>query len=241
MMRILLLLFFICLSYYINAFSQAKITLFTDVGSTNVTDEYFLKSATIGQYSFGKNQVEAGFLFNLKTTDENSFGGYQLLASRDFKIKNRPFKIQGFWLQTIYSDLLRETNWGTAISIQMKHFGATLGTEFRTYAFRDDAIRTYGIEDGAAKLKEPFNFIYSLTYNLKPPENRWNAGLSITNFDYFTVNQETNPIFSLKGSYKFKGPISLVTEAWYETSGVFNLYANYYGFYFRTGIIWYIQ
>jgi len=241
MIRIRVLLICLCLTYYINAFTQPEITLFTDIGSTNVTQEYFLKSATLGQYSFGKNQAEAGFLFNLKSTTENTFAGYRLQASRDLKIKNWPFKIQGFWIQTIYSDLLRETNWGAVIRIPMKHFDATLGTEFRTYAFRDDAIQTYGIENDAAKLNESFNFIYSFSYNLKPPENRWNAGLCITNFDYFIVNQETNPIFSLKGSYKFKAPISLVTQAWYESSGVLNSYANYYGFFFRTGIIWYIQ
>ncbi len=41
--RILLICLF--LSYYYSGFSQLEINLFTDVGSTNVTQEYFLKSA----------------------------------------------------------------------------------------------------------------------------------------------------------------------------------------------------
>jgi hypothetical protein len=241
MIRTVVLSLCLYLSYYTNAYPQTNITLFTDVGSTNVTQEYFLKSATMGQYSFGKNQVEAGFLFNLKTTNENTLGGYQFQASRDLSIKNWPFKIQGFWLQTIFSDLLRETNWGIALKKPTKHFEILIGTEFRTYAFRDDAIQTYGIENEATKMHENFNLIYSVGFNLKPPENIWNAGLSVTNFDYFFINQETNPILCLKGSYKFKAPISLISQFWFEESGIANVYANYYGFYFRTGIIWYIQ
>lgn len=195
----------------------------------------------MGRYCIGKNQFDAGFLFNIKTTNEKAFGGYRLQASRRLAIKSWPLDLQFFGLQTIYSNLLRETNWGAFIQKQGKHFDIRLGTGFRTFAFRNYAIKKYGIEEEATKLHENFNLIYSFGYHLKPPASNWNIGLSVTNVDYFMVNQETNPIFCLEGSYKLKDSISLLTQFWYEPAGVFNIYANYFGFFVRTGIIWNLE
>lgn len=238
MIRNWVLPLFLCLSYCITGFSQSDVSLHIDIGSTNVAPDIFLKSAAMGRYRIGKNQFEAGFLLNSKATQGNAFGGYRLQASRKLAINNRPLNIQFFWLQTIHSDLLRETNWGTSIRKQAKHLDIMVGTEFRTYAFRNYAIEKYGIVEEATKLHEDFNVIYSLSYNLKSPGSYWNVGLSVTNLDYFMVNQETNPLFCLRGSYKLKAPISLLTQFWYEPAGVFNIYANYFGSFIRTGILW---
>jgi hypothetical protein len=153
-------------------------------------------------------------------------------------IKSTPIELQGFFLFNPFSDILRETNWGILLKSRLKHFDLALGTDFRTYAYSKKAINDYGIEKNAAKIHEPFNLIYSFSYYLKPTEDKWNIGLSVTNIDYFIINQETNPTLSLRGLYKLKSPLSLFAQAWYEPAGVLNLNINYFGFFIRTGIIW---
>ena len=46
--------------------------------------------------------------------------------------------------------------------------------------------------------------MYRLSYYLKPADDKWNVCLSVTNIDYFVINQETNPVLNLSGLYKIK-------------------------------------
>ena len=43
--------------------------------------------------------------------------------------------------------------------------------------------------------------MYSFSYFLKPTDENWNVGLSVTNIDHFVINQETNPVMNLCGLY----------------------------------------
>jgi hypothetical protein len=208
------------------------------VGTTNVTQGYFLKSAAVGHFVFGKNQFETGFLFNLKNKTENPISGIRVLISKNLKIRQRPYSIQGFLLEATHSAILRETNWGALAKFNTNHFDVFIGTNFRTYAFREEAINIYHMDGRFTKIHEPYNLMYEFSYNLKPSANTWNLGISITNIDKFKISQETNPLFNLHGQYKISEPICLVSQFWYEPAGIFNIYANYFGFFVRTGIIW---
>jgi hypothetical protein len=240
-LKILVLLSGFCLLTGIVSVAQPTVIGSFDVGDNNAAESYYIKSNAIGQYRFGKNMAEAGFLMNLKNTGENFFPGYRLMASRDFAIREFPFAVRAFLVQTTDADMLRETNWGLDISKEWKHIDLVLGTYFKIYAYRNEAIETYGIEEDAAKMKENFNFLYSFTYRLKKTGNPWNIGLTVTNFDYFLYNQETNPLFNLNGTYKLNESIELFAQAWFETSGIFNINATWFGYYFRTGIKWNIK
>lgn len=219
-------------------FSQSELHLYTDAGTSNVSQGYFLKSATVGYFVFGNNQLETGFLLNLIDNNENTLSGIRVLISRDLKIRQKPFNIKGFLLETAHSDILRETNWGALVQFNTDHFDVHIGTNFRTYAFREMAINVYHMNRKFTKINEPFNLMYEISYNLKPPANCWNLGISVTNIDKFKITQETNPLFNLHGQYKISKPICLVSQIWYEPAGIFNIYANYFGFFVRTGIIW---
>lgn len=236
----MVLLFGFCLLTAIVSVAQPTVIGSFEVGDNNAAESSYIKSNVIGQYQFGKYKAEAGFLMNLKNTGENFFPGYRLMVSRDFAIKEFPFSVQGFLVQN-YDEMLRETNWGLDASKEWKHIDLVLGTYFKIYAYRNEAIETYDIDENAEKMKEPFNFLYSFTYHLKPTGNPWNMGLTVTNFDYFHYNQETNPLFNLNGCYKLSENLSLFAQAWFETSGIFNINATYFGYYFRTGIKWNIK
>jgi hypothetical protein len=222
----------------INIMAQPGINVYADMGSNNVSHGLFIKSAALGFYKFGKISLETGFQTDLKNYSIQGFSGYKLDASRDFTIKGISMGIQGFYTTTISSGIIRESNLGGLLSMKFNHFEMTLGTNFKTFSFRQSGIKDYQIEKNTSKIHEANNLMYSFSYNLKLSENRWNAGMTITNFDHFTIYQETNPMVNLHGSYKVKSQVRLYAQAWYKIAGASNLEINYFGFYLKTGMIW---
>ena len=233
-------LVFICLLLigFLDLSAQPKLNFYTDLGENNVSLGLFIKSAGLASYQFGKNSLETGFQLDLKNSTNIFFSGFRLSGSRYFKISNFPFEINGFWVVTPFSGLLRETNWGGLFKHENNHFGFSIGSNFRTYAFRQKAIREYGIEPNAVEIHEIINLIYSIGYQIKLKTSCWNIGFSLTNMDHFVLEQETNPMLKLNGLYKVSKPLFLYMEAWYKSAGATNPAVNYFGFFFRTGIIW---
>jgi hypothetical protein len=222
----------------INVMAQPGLNLYADFGSNNVSHGLFIKSAALGFYKFGKNNLETGFQADLKNYGIHGFSGYTLNASRDFTIKDMLIEIHGFYITTISSPIIRESNLGGLVKIKFNHFEMALGTNLRTFSFRQSVLTNYVIEKKSSKIHEASNLMYSFSYNLKPTESRWNAGMTVTNFDHFTIYQETNPMINLHGSYKINAPVSLYAQAWYKIAGASNLEVNYFGFYIKTGMIW---
>ncbi len=229
----LLVIVFLPVSFFSAA--QVKTTGYIDFGSNQAETPVYIRSGVLGNYQWKNTRFEAGFLMNLKSENDLFLSGYRLKTSYDFNIKQKPFSAQAFFVQK-YDEMLRETNWGIDIEKQWKHIDLTLGTWFKVYAFRDEAINEYGIDSENEKLKEPFNLLYSFKYRLKENGNQWNAAIGVTNFDFFIYSQETNPLFNLQGYYQFTPSVTLFTEAWFEFSGIFNINASYFGYYVRSGI-----
>ena len=218
--------------------AQPGLNIYTDLGGSNVSQGLFVKSAVLASLQSGDNLLEAGFQADLRNTNNKVFPGFRINASRNFKINNLPLVINGFWIITPFSELLRETNWGGLLKHENKHFGFAIGSNFRTYAFRQKAIREYGIADNARKIHETLNLMYSLDYQLKPRNSGWNVGFTLTNIDNFLIEQETNPMLRLNGFYRLSAPLSFYIQAWYKSAGATNLAVNYFGFFIRTGLLW---
>lgn len=234
--RTLLLSLFLINFFNLNA--QPGITFYTDVGKTNVSNGPYIKSATLGHYKVGKNTLETGFQLDLKSYNKNVFSGYLINASRIIPIKRIPISLHVFYVNELFSEILKETNWGVYLQMRHKRFDMVFGSNFRTYCFRKKAVDEFEIEKSATRLHEKFNIMYSFSYFLKPTDELWNIGLSITDMDYFIINQETNPMYNLQGIYKFNTSFCLYAQAWYKSAGVLNMSSNYFGFFFRTGLIW---
>jgi len=224
-----------------NLSAQPSINFYTDLGENNVSQGLFIKSAVLISYRTGRNLLEAGFQADLKNANQNVFSGFSISGSRSFRINHFPIEITGFWISTPFSELLRETNWGGRLKHENNHFGFQIGSNSRTYAFRQKAIREYQIGENAAIIHEVMNLMYSVDYLIKPTGNCWNIGASLTNIDHFILEQETNPMLRLNGLYKISTPLFLYVEAWYKSAGAANLSVNYFGFFFSTGIIWKIR
>jgi hypothetical protein len=230
------LITFIFLPLALASVAQVKTIGYLDFGSNQSEPSVYLCSGINGSYQWNKTTAEAGFLMNLKSENDLFFSGYRFMTSREFTIKEFPFSVQAFLVQT-YDEMLSETNWGFDVSKQWKHFDLTLGAFSNIYAYRNNAIEEYEIEEEAKKIKEPFNLQYLVRYKLKPSDHQWNAAVATTNFDYFLYTGETNPMFNLSGYYQVSPAIRVFTEAWFEFSGIFNINASYFGYYVRTGVI----
>jgi hypothetical protein len=218
--------------------AQTGLTSFTDVGENTTSDGLFIRSALLGYLRSGKNKLEAGFRTNLINSNNIVLSGYCIKGSRQFRIKNTLLELNGFWLWTASSEILQETNYGCFISMRQNHFEMQIGTNFRTYGFRKIAIGEYNIDRDATKIHENFNLMYSFSYNLKTLDSRWNTGLTLSNSDYFLINQESNPYINLHGTYKISSHVTLFAEVWYKNSGSLNMSTNYFGFVMRGGIKW---
>jgi hypothetical protein len=222
----------------INVAAQPVFTIYSDVAKNTVSDGLFVKSAFMGNYKLGNYRLKAALQTNLINDNNITLSGYRIDGAREFKIKNALLEMNGFGLWTYYSDILKETNYGCLMAMKTRHFDVQVGTNFRTYSFRNAAIEKFEINNDATIIHENFNLIYSFGYNLKPLKHKWNAGLSVTNIDFFMINQETNPYVNLKGFFKINSTVRLFAEVWYKTAGALNMSSNYFGFLIRGGIIW---
>lgn len=217
--------------------AQIQLSAYLDAGENNVSDGLFIKTSFWGDYQLDKYNVTGGGQLNLKSAGPNFFSGFTLLVSREFLIKEFTLELQGLFLANFFSDLAHEYDWGILAKTELKHFTFKLGTEFRTYHITKKAGNEYDI--GSDKnLHENWNLMYLVRYNVKPPDHKWNTGLGLTNFDHFIINQANNPMLFVHGNYRITPSLMLYIEPWYQNAGSFNLSANYFGFFIRTGLIW---
>ena len=228
----------LCITGYAALNAQPGLNLYTDIGENNVSDGIFIKSAVSGYLTLGKNRMEAGFQNDLRSPGSSLFSGYSISASRYMATRRSRYELKGFCTWTIGSELLRETNTGAFLKMTHRHFEMTLGTNFRTYTFRNKAIEDYEINKNCCKLHEKFNLMYSFSYNLKQSDDNWNIGLTLTDIDHYIISQETNPSICLHGFFKPGSHFCLFEELWYKAAGAPNLAINHFGYFFRTGIIW---
>jgi hypothetical protein len=135
------------------------------------------------------------------------------------------------------SDIVNEFNWGLSLNFQSRHFAMILGNNFRTISISKKAQLEFGI-DNTNKIREYWNLMYLFSYTASIHDNKWNVTATVTNIDEFSINQETNPLYKFRLSYKASPTIYVYSEPWYETSGAANLHVGYFGFFVRNGILW---
>ncbi len=238
--RYFLLIILLLMTAFQQTEAQVRISTYIEAGENNVSDGLYLKNSFLGDYSFGKTRIEAGSQFDLLSAGPNVFTGVAAGIAREFSLKRFIYEVQGFYMYSSFSDLVHESNLGALINVERNHFDYKLGLEFRTYRITDAAADSFNLRSNR-KLHENWNIVYLVSYRLKPADNNWNTGIAISNIDHFLVNQETNPMLNIHGSYAVSSPLELYAEIWYKGAGSLNISANYFGFFIRTGLIWKIH
>jgi hypothetical protein len=221
--------------------AQILFKSYIDIGKNNTSGGVFIKNAYRSSYQYQKFNIDTGIQLDLLSNNPNTLTGFDIIGLREFSMRDFPFDVKGFFMLNRFSNFMHETNWGVRIETKkFEHFIFEMGTNFKTYSINSAAREEYNIEMSDSKLRENFNLLYLITAYLKPKDSDWNVGLSCTNVDHYIINQSTNPVFNLQMKYKLKSNLSLYMDTWYKQAGVFNINANYFGYFFRGGVIWQI-
>ncbi len=232
-----LLIFITVLLLRSYAVAQVHLSTYIDGGKINISDEGLMKTSFLATYRMNKLSISSGGQLELTGPSPNTLTGLYLKGGYGVTIKNFPFEVHGIFLLNPYSEIIHEWNIGLLANVEKPHFTWKLGAGVRKYYITGDAQDEYDIND-VSGLYEKWNVLYEATYTLKPRGHIWNTGISITNLDYFLINQETNPMVNIHGSWNISTPITIYAEGWYKSAGTFNISANSFGYFFRTGLIW---
>jgi hypothetical protein len=236
------LTYFFWLSCFISAYAAIDLVNYTDVGSNNMSEGIFLRQATVAMFENGNYSAGSGFLLTFSNQSDRIFTGFCISATGDFRIKKVPFEAGIFYRNNPFSEMMREINYGLLLGYGSDHFRLKLGNNFRFYKLNKSTIEENGLRRGSqTRILEPRNLMYSIEYYIMPADHKWNTAALLTNYDFFLINQETNPMIAGRFLYDPGTRLRIYCEIWYQGAGMFNLQANHFGFYLRTGISWQIK
>ncbi len=232
---IALFLILLMLAFSLPARSQLNLDYSLDLGQSNVSQGLYLSTALVADFCLDNYTLDAGVQFQLIHPAHRVFSAAEFAASRGFYIGKQALAVEAFYLYRNFSDLMFSTDWGLAVSTRLRHWQFDLGQDFKSYRVREKAL-SYETEGNV--LRENFNLIYHIAYFINGPEKTWNISLSLTNRDHFLINQETNPMLSLRAESFVSSTMKLYLENWYKPAGALNMSAHYFGYFLRTGLIW---
>lgn len=230
----LLILLGVCMSTSLRA--QFGITLYEDIGSHNAVTSPFFKTATIVSFQCDDNMIFMGTQWNFSKQTYAFVPDVFINYTKSFAFRKQVFDVQAFFLYVPFSQFLYELDWGVLAGYNLQRLRFKLGTHIRMFGLTRAAIEDNAFTDNR-NIFEHFNMIYQISYYVNRPNRGWNIGFTLTNIDYFTINQETNPIFNMQISCDVNPSFSLFLEGWYKSAGAFNLSVNPFGFFIRSGCL----
>ena len=113
---------------------------------------------------------------------------------------------------------------GAGTRIDSKSLSGRLGYYYRLYC------------GGGDKIKEPFNVFYELCVHLLKKIEDWNLDLVITNCETFVLERHFQPSFIAEGTFYPMSKLGISFGIGCKPSGMFNMSADYYQSYLKTGV-----
>ena len=227
------------LLWAIPGYGQLKQTVLVDAGSSTVSEGAFFRPAVMAAYRIDKFSVGTGFQWSFSSAERKVLSGGFISGSGDFKVREIPLSADLFVRRNPFSDVVRETLFGAVLNHERSRLDIHFGYHMRRYRLNENAVEPDTPFSGSAlSIWEYRNFMYRGTVRLKERDAPWNLSVSVTNYDYFLIQQETNPMVNLAGYFRISDAVKLHSALWYQGAGMSNIHANHYGFYFRTGIVW---
>jgi len=236
--KILIGILFFFLSGQNSVFSQISLDSYAEVGSNAVSQGIYGGFSAQVSGQFGSFNATTGCFLSLSNEGGDIFSAYSLTVSNDILIHKHKINASGFYLWKPISSDLRETNLGLLVKYRTRHFGYIIGLNSRIYSFSRSAIIRYNFPDSIrTKFWEPVNAMYRLSY-YQQFNPKLNFEASITNYDRYFIQQETNPMILTNLTYIFNSNLQFYSELGYMQAGLLNMHVNYFGLYFRGGVIW---
>ena len=229
---------FFFLSCQNTVFSQISLDSYAEVGSNAVSQGIYGSISAQVSGQFGSFNLTTGGLMPFSNEGADVFSAYSLAISNDIEINKHKIDVSGFYLWKPISSDLRETNFGLLAKYRTRHFGYIIGLNSRIYSFSRSAIIRYNFPDSIhTTFWEPFNAMYRFSYYQQfSPKLSFEA--SITNYDRYFIQQETNPMILTNLTYKYNSNLHFYSELGYMQAGLLNMHVNYFGLYLRGGVIW---
>ena len=223
----------------LDARCQLSIAGYLEGGKNAVYSNSYFNCSVLPSYEIRNIKLESGFSWMFADQKEKYFEGYFIRTSGNFNLFNRNnFGLAGFYLWKPFSDELREVNLGFTVTWLPGHFKFVLGNNHRTYKYSDKSRYMNEFSRESSRITEPWNLVYEVQYALNKDEKPWNVAAGLTNFDYFLINQETNPMFRLRANYSILSHMDILMDIWYKNAGMFNMKVNHFGYSFRLGLQW---
>ncbi|MEA4935741.1 MAG: hypothetical protein VB102_03760 [Paludibacter sp.] len=187
-------------------------------------------SAKINRWELG---ITSGLTFSEARQDR--FNALSIDLSRSFKLKELSFDGKLFYQWRPFSERLHEQNAGLLIAYKKNWFGLEMGLNTRIYYLTDRVISLNNYQQ--TTIWEPLNLMYKFTY-FAPFSEKIHFRASITNYDTFIIQQETNPMIIIKLDYQLSQSTKLNLGVGYLQSGLMNIRVNYFGYFIRGGVQW---
>ena len=200
------------------------------VSSGIYTDIYGSFSAKILQWKF---EMASGITFS--EARQNRFNALSFDVSKGFKLKEFAFTAKVFYQWKPFSERLHEQNAGLLLSFDKKKFSFETGLNTRIFNLTNELSSLNNYQHTA--IWEPVNLMYKISYNY-PFSEKFNFRASITNYDAFIIQQETNPMLITKLDYQLSQSTKLNLGVGYLQSGLMNIRVNYFGYFIRGGVQW---
>lgn len=219
--------------------AQIKINSFLESGQNQVSESTRFKNGILISFTDNYCDLSFGLESNLVSSKANFINAYSFSATTSTFVKSFPIDLQIQFLNNRYTEYLHVTNFGLNVSTQKyKYWYFNLGTSFKKYYYTNRALKKFNINETHKGLQENFGLLYKVSGFVKPQSHAWNICFSVTNFDYFLINQPTNPMLNIKGMYMVNKNLQCYLEAWHKQAGVLNIQANYFGYLIRGGAKW---
>jgi len=236
-----LILLFVNSQNYI--FSQISVNSYLESGTNNVSEGVYGSFSGQLLAKFGTFTASTGalLLFTNANPDPNILSAYKIGVENEFKISNNPINLDAFYLYKPFSKDLQETNLAVLVDYRVRHLGCQLGMNTRIFSFNNEAKKKYNfLELANSTIWEPFNLMYKFTYCFQITEKS-NIEASVTDFDTYIIERETNPMLRVKFNYKLNEKLLLYSDLGYMEAGLLNMRVNYFGVFLRGGVIWQIK
>lgn len=215
--------------------AQVSSSVYVETGENYVssgiyTDIYGSFSARIHQW---KIEMASGITFTEARQDR--FNALSFDISKGFHLKEFAFTAKAFYQWKPFSERLHEHNAGLLLSFDKNRFSIETGLNTRIFKLTNELSTLNNYQHTA--IWEPVNLMYKISYTY-PLSEKFNLRASITNYDAFIIQQETNPMVITKLDYQLSKTTKLNMGVGYLQSGLMNIRVNYFGYFIRGGVQW---
>jgi hypothetical protein len=180
-----------------------------------------------------KIELVTGITFN--EARQNRFNAINLGIARAFSIKSNEFSAKAFYQWNPFSERLQEQTAGLLAIYNLNKIDFVIGLNTRVFSLTKNYTRLNNYEQNV--IWEPVNLMYKISYT-HPFSDKFSLMTSITNYDAFIIQQETNPMFINRLEYQLSEDTKLNLGVGYLQSGLMNIRVNYFGYFIRGGIQW---